>query len=458
MDIHLNAILEEMGRDETFCISYIHSLLKEGSVTLEEDVLIHNKKYTLKSFMQQKYSTNKKAKNILSKYAIDYNNLNEKTSYSLLKSMLANIFYEEDIAKVKISIEHFLNKKIPAQKIIDYIYSTEFKKSEHNDIYQCIMNSAHSVHIFDEIIHNYLGFDNIKDSLFSEISERHYFLNNIYAFKVCLANPILKNIQLTYENYYYALFHSSFKLIKDEKLVDEQEIENFVNYFFKNHVNKQQPYFCLNDKSIILSRKEWFKEICGDEDIISVLARMACGVYSQEEKRADLRGKRFFTNHGTDNIEIVVEALKNKKDSVELKSYLYNREKNLLVEYLSNGRGIKKKFYESLMKKLPELLIKDNKQGLLDSIISYQYFVEYLENKNILLFNSLPLSLLLSNNNERILKAVEQMPALEKIDYQYQDLYLSFVDLLKNSVQELNKAQRSNALDKAIKLIRKKIK
>jgi len=458
MDINLNVILEQMGTDEAFCISYIHSLLKEGAVTLEEELLIHNKEYTLKAFMEQKYSTNKKAKNILSKYDIDYNNINEKMSYSLLRSTLTNMFYEEDITKIKTTLEHFLNKKIPPKKIVDYINSEKFKESQINDIYQCIMNSVNSVYIFNEIIHNYLGFDNIKESLLNEILNTHYFLNSVNAFKVCLANPILKDIQLTHESYYHALFHNSFDIIKKEKLVNEQEIENFVNYFFTTRVNKQFPYFCLHDKNIILSRKEWFKEKCGDEDIISVLARLANGFYSEQEKRADLRGKRFFINDAQNNIEILMDELKNKKSSGELKSYLNHRNRNLLVEYLANGRGIKKKIYDTLIKKLPELFIKDNEHGLLDSILTDHYFIHYLEYKNIIFFNSLPLSLLLSNNDERILKTVEKMPALEKIDYQYQDLYLSFADLLKNSVQELNKARRSEALDKGIKIISQKIK
>lgn len=452
MNVHLNVVLEQMGMDEASCIAYIHSLLKEGEIVIDEEIEVYNKKYTLKTFMEQKYSTNKKAQNLLRKYAINNSEVSDKMAYSILRSLLTSIFYEEEITKIDIAIQHFLDRNIPAEKIVNYIYSDEFKESQNNDIYQYIINSFNSVYIFDKVIKNYLGFDNIRDSLFLEISERHYFLNNINAFKVCLANPILKNIQLPFEDYYHALFHSSFDLIRDEKLVDEQEIKHFVNYFFKNHVNKQNPYFCLNDKGIILSRKEWFKEMCGEEDIISVLARMTNGVYGEEEQRADLRGKRFFIRGGQDNIEIIVEALKDKKNSIELKSYLNNRKPNLLVEYLSNGRGIKKKFYDLLSKKLPELAIKDNEQGLLDNIITYKYFIEYIESKNIPLFNSLPLSLLLSHNDKKIIEAVEKMPALKQINYEYDNLYLNFSDLLKQKIQKRNKD--SAELKKAIELIR----
>jgi len=462
MNLQLNIMLEEIIKEEEFLMIYINDLLEKDRITLNDNVEINNKQQSLKSILETRYKDNKTASDILKKYQIEsVDNMTSKNAYSLFRGMLTDTFYAGDNQnKVKTIIDKFLKSGVPSNKIVEYINSEEFKNDKNNDCYQIIMNQRSSVYTFDEIVNKYLGLDNIKDSLINEIKSKPHANSNINVFKVCQKNPFLKDIKIhddTFSFEYYLMI-MSFDSIVDENLVNEEEINKFVEYFFENKVKKPYPHMADYYFNIIRRKKGWFSTLCGDEDLISVMTRNFGGYYGEDQERKDLVGKRYYISDGDENISIITQALKDKKEFPDLKKYLLNRNKNIIIEYIANNYP-KKKHYDVLIKKLPELLEKEAEHGVLDTIISQNNFIQYINSKQMDYFTyHLPVNLLWSSDIKNIIDSVNKIPSINEIEWEYKELFKEFIKVLLNSIKKLESTKNADDINLINNTIQNKVK
>lgn len=413
MDSMFGLIIGELFKaDKSSVIEYIRSSLEEGEINLEQTILFENKNITIKDFLRKQKSPedSEGIESLITKYNLKGKN-DRMEAYYALSNVLYDISREEGISldKVKEKVEGFLLRKIDPKLISDYIntyYATPPKRDfASKDFLLSILNHPHSVYLFEEIVIKYLGFEKIKGALDKDILIQGYLYCTINIFNVVRKYDFLKEIDLNGgDNLYKHICLLKFDELVDKNLLNEMEQKEIVDHYFKTKVEVSEPSVSDNDGVLIYQKENWFSVKSGQEDLISILASTSHVV----------NGQRGFLSCSTNLIEIILQALKNKKKSQPLSNYILSREENLLVEYLVNGSAyFRKKHYDNLVKKFPALLQRQSSHGLLDTLMSRENFILYLEKKTIALYKELPVNILLGSDTKRILELAYCMPGIK---------------------------------------------
>lgn len=405
-------INELFKTDKSAGVEYIRSSLEEGEINLEQTIFFENKDMTIKDFLRIQKSAEdlEGIGNLITKYDLKGKN-DRMEAYYALSNVLYDISREEDISlgKVKEKVEGFLLRKIDPELISNYInsyYATAPKRDfSSKNFFLSVLNHPHSVYLFEEIVIKYLGFEKIKEALEKDISTQSYIYNTINVFNVVSKYDFLKEIDLQggCDLYQYLCF-LKFEDLVDKKLLNESEQKEVVENYFKTKVKVPEPFVSDRDGCFIYQKENWFSIEAGEYDLISILASTSHVV----------NGQRGFLNCSTNLIEIILQALKDKKKSQPLSNYILSREENLLVEYLVNGSAyFRKKHYDYLVKKFPTLLQRPSYHGLLDTLMSRENFILYLEKKTIALYKELPVNILLGSDTKRILELAYCIPGIK---------------------------------------------
>lgn len=387
----LNYIIRKMdsgnGIEEIELIDY---MINNNQINLNSIVQLKDNKLSLKEFLLNQYKKipNKQILSILNNQGVNVE-LDGEMSYATLLSVIKNIRYEHNPDKIEALWSDFLKENISVDKVISYI-----NDSDKNNFLEYIFdkNNKYTVFLFKKVIEEYLTFNNVKEIVEDYIVKE--FKQLIYS-KADITIKLLNNF-----NYLSTIKNNDGdELIKclflnfPDKCIDElinyPQKEEWVEFYFNEKIKIVNPNISNSNaidsnEKILVSKKEWFKTICGNEDIISVLIKNEM------------------------NKEIILKELKKNDD---LKDYILKRDKNLLVEYLSeSNENPSLKEYRILAKKFPVLTEKENEYGILDCLITGKNNVLTKPSKFFELLNSLPLTMKLSSSPKRLLNWINSSP------------------------------------------------
>lgn len=373
-------------------LEVIDELLEKGVIFLNDPVKQGQKIENLSEFLVSlsvRDPLNKKLNELLDKYNIE-------------KTLTGKQQYE--------SLIHFLNSYSPGGEILENAwdeYSDKHPVSEDmiavlksytdgryesekilSAIFERVRNSDDSVFLFNKIICEYIGLNTaeffIKDYLDKKVDTlAEKYSSQLIAIVSFI--PQIKKYKMKDGESLGIKFFKSHPDMYMESITDENERKELTDWYYAENFEKNNPDVkCIgNGKgnvSILLNRSDWFATRCGDDDIISFI------IANENQK------------------EVLMSGLRKKNSG--LKEYLKNREKNVLVEYLSksNEEALIGE-YKTLSKKLPELIEREgNIDGVLDSLINGEPDVLlYKSEKFFTLLKSLPSAILLSSSSEKLL-------------------------------------------------------
>lgn len=393
----LNYVIKHAQENITEELKIIDELMDEGKINLETPVEGGDVYSNLKEFIFYRYRKNPTSNeivNFMDKYGIGYN-LSGEDAYDVLLNLLTAACFQNN-KKVRESWNEFKAKGITAEEILSHIKKiNETNTYKAENLFKYIFESSKNniVFLFENVIDNFLGFRNTEFILNNYINKN---LSDLVRSEkdavIALLNvrPEIGQIADKKGEVLIEKMVSSFPDFCIKNLSDENEVKKWTDWYFKQEIEVANPYITGMHKigsnvDTLLSRKEWYKTMCGNEDILSVLIK--------DEMRK----------------EIILVQL--KKDE-EFRQYLLNRNKNLLVEYLSrNSENALLKEFRILEKKLPELLTREsNSEGVLDSLIDGNIQALYKTAKFYELLKTLPSSMLLTGSSDRLLDWANEIP------------------------------------------------
>lgn len=430
----LNYIIRKMdsgnGIEEIELIDY---MINNNQINLNSIVQLKDNKLSLKEFLLNQYKKipNKQILSILNNQGVNVE-LDDEMSYATLLSVIKNIRYEHNPDKIEALWTDFLQENISVDKVISYI-----NDSDKNNFLEYIFdkNNKYAVFLFEKVIENYLKFNNVKgiveDYIVKEFKQLTYskadttikLLNNFNYLSTIKNNDGDELIKCLFLNFPDKCM---------DGLINNQQKEEWIDFYFNEKIKKVDPIInnsniynsnaVDSNEKILVSKKEWFKTICGNEDIISVLIK--------DEM----------------NKEIILKEL---KKSNELKDYILKRDKNLLVEYLSksNDNALLKE-YRILAKKLPELTEKENEYGILDSLITGKNNVLTKPSKFFELLNSLSLAMKITSSPERLLNWINSSPFFTMDGNINMDVYRNLFSLTLSTIDKKYENEMDNSIIK----------
>lgn len=373
-------------------LEVIDELLEQGVVSLNDQIKKWQEIETLSEFLVNlsvRDPLNKKLNELLDKYNIE-------------KTLTGKQQYE--------SLIHFLNSYSPGGEILENAwneYSDKHPVSEdmiavlksYNDgryesekilsaIFERGRNSDDSVFLFNKIICEYIGLNTAEFFIKDYLDKKVDTLTEKYSSQlIAIVSfiPQIKKYKMKDGESLEIKFFKSHPDMYMESITDENERKELTDWYYAENFEKNNPDVkCIgNGKgnvSILLNRSDWFATCCGDDDIISFI------IANENQK------------------EVLMSGLRKKNSG--LKEYLKNREKNVLVEYLSksNEEALVGE-YRTMARNLPELTERTkNTEGVLDSLITGdpQAFL-YKSDKFFALLKILPFPMLLSSSPEKLL-------------------------------------------------------
>lgn len=423
---------------------HIKDELNSGFATLEENVTDRFGKIKIKNVLEKLITESGilKARNVIEEYTVDYENLTDRQAYIQLRSFLSDL-YDDNPAneEIKKRVDEFLAQKINPAKITNFLNNDDQSDKHLKDIFLNMFAFENNIGLFDSLVVQYLGYENIKSFLINEINQftKAPYFNSVSAFKLCQAFPFLKEIPIIIDgvksNYYQNIFELYFSEISKLNIQEKEEMLRMTDVFFKNHIesrNDSDVMLRTYHIPVLLCNKDWYKATCKNKksDVISLMLK----------------------NDSSDSTFLLAIA-KNKGNNDELKEYVHSREENLLIEYL-NETGLHSRMilYKKLLARFPLLQERKNKRGLLDSIMQRENFM-VLEKKHAKWYKEMPVNLLLGEDSEHIFNLSVSMPSL-KNDYRqmhsgYREIYVELLELMINCLQDISVFQDEN-IEKAI--------
>lgn len=394
----LNYVIKHARENIKEELDIINELIGEGKINLETPVEDSNGNYSnLKEFIFYRYRKNpinNEIVDFMEKHNIDAN-LSSEDAYEVLLNLLTAARFQNN-EKVKESWGEFKGKGVVAEEILSHIKKINEKNTyKAENLFKYIFESKENniVFLFENVIDKFLGFKNTEFILNNYINKN---LSDLVRSEkeaiIALLNvrPQIGKIADKKGDVLIERIFTSFPDFCIKNLSDENERKKLTDWYFKEQIEVANPYITGmhgvgSNVDALLSRKEWYKTMCGNEDILSVLIK--------DEMRK----------------EIILVQL--KKDE-EFRQYLLNRDKNLLVEYLSkNPENALLNEYRILEKKLPELLTREsNSEGVLDSLIDGNIQTLYKTAKFYELLKILPSSMLLTGTSDRLLNWANEIP------------------------------------------------
>lgn len=370
-----------------------------------------------------------------------------QSTYEELMRILIDI---KDIPfeKVKQKISLFINNAISSQILVDYMYKLfSHNISDHSvgNIFPLMFESPHNDYLFDAIINNYLGLENIKELLVNNISEEFYEYINFETFKITQKHDFLKNAKLKYgypqQTFYDFLAIEFFDEIKENNLLNSAEIKEIVENFFRTRVEDSNgTSIAKKYQYLIYEKNDWFKAKRSERDIISVL--ISCGVKRFNNVKTISAGV-------DESVFILTDYLKKYDKSGALHNYISNREENIIIEYMAKQEPfIDKETFNFLAEKFPDLLKAKSEKGILDIVFSEFDFMDGRDAVFLDICRELPLNLLFSSDSKNILNLSKKMPAMKEVfnlSYKSMSFYIEALEiaydkLIKNKNKDIQEA------------------
>lgn len=433
MNKMLNYIIKNMKeKNISEELVLIEELLNEGKITINTEIEKNGETIKLKDLLLLRYKKdpfNKETKEFLEKYDLKVK-LNGEESYFALMDFLNESRFSilEDLEKswnkLK-SDENFALDEI--QVYINEVYLKEPYRGE--NLYKVIFDSSDSNinFLFNDIIKESIGLEN-SYNIFNDYVEKNFAniirKKNEKIIKLLNTNSELNDIENNKGESLVEKLVSNFPDKYIAGIEDEEEKNKWTEWYFKNYFEKENPSISRKSEEdsnvqILLSNKEWYKMICGSEDILSVLIK-------DEYKK-----------------EIILIELRNK--NLLLKEHILKRDKNLLIEYLSkNPENALLKEYNILQKRLPELLTREsNSEGVLDSMIDGSIQTLYKTSAFYAFLKTLPSAMLLTGSSDRLLNWANEIPFYKVIgkDKKEKDIYS---DLFSLSLSKIDSSFERN--------------
>lgn len=427
----VNHIYKESGKSLKESLSVLDKMFEDKSI--DENTLvklnIDGRELSLKDFLLQRYNENMDNDiiDLLKKHTkIE---LGDRDAFLTLLNVLRSLKVEYILHKADESINYFLSLNIPAIKIVNYInnnYDKEYDeiKNEHPaTFFNLILKSILNIQLFEKIMVNYLGVDNIRENLEKHISKEYLgltFSNSTSVVNLCNAYPELRGIKVkSNKSFIQELILNSPDTINSLDLTNEEKKE-LIDLYFKEKIEVYNPV--LSSDEMIFSRPEWYRTKCGTSDVLG----------------------SYVSSHAFMGVDSVFKRLDKKiQESGDLKKFILSRPHNLLLEYLLNDRNkISYKHLKKITKKFPELLERECHNGFLESKISGRIKDADFD---LAIIKELPSNILLTSDPSVLAEWVDSVLFFdysshynfEEINF-FEGVKKLIIDSIKNNFEETN--------------------
>jgi len=383
----MNNIYRDVGTRLSESLQALQHLLDTKQVNADTVIErnIDAQKITIRDMLFEKYGSlfNDEIIDFLNKNNITKETSDEESYLALLNTLksLKNEYIEH---KAEEKIKAFMSLNMKPEKIVAYLHSESTRSTDkdvRNDFnrpevfFNLMICSNLNTYLFKVIFEEYLGLENVKDLVKDFIIDKATILSFSSAsntIRLCNAYPEFREINVKSHRINgkemslleKLMIESPGSTIKEME-ISENEKMRLVELFYDEKIKSKSPDYLSKTSAIevIKMKKDWFSTCLkdGKTDLVSVLTR-----------------------ESSQGVGVVLSELKNP----ELKKYLKEREENLLVEYLANkdGRYVKTHL-NKIEKHLPELLMRENKKGVISFLLKGFGYDQITEKETDLLKN-----------------------------------------------------------------------